>query len=670
MAQIGRIEWHQPAVNAPLRTKVTVAVSDRSPVGPWTAVGTMELPGAEQTGVLTPKVPTWARYVRFSNFEDEGRYGMLPRQLRIYEAKGAARSVIGEYGKYSRTGPYELAHGVPEQVVVRGERGENDTIATATPLPLDTAIADQVSVGEDVDVYRVDVPSGHNQLVLEARGAPFLNATVRLLSAEGTELPADRTPSPTGVTFTAVVSEGPVYVEVAEPPRSVGLLWDQSGSVSRYLPQIYSAITEFVDVVEPGKEVANLYPFQNDENGTFLSDTWLDEPAALQQVLNDYDRRDKSSSAELALLSAVREMGGREGTKGILILTDAETHSNNKTPELWDRFSKVRPRVFTLELHIGNVAWHQDLMQGWADVDAGHYSYFSSARDLDIAFERASCHLRRPQSYELVAHTSFDQPPGPGFVRVEPTGLEGYAVELILDASGSMLKRIDGKTRIDIAQAVLSDLVTDTIPAETPLALRAFGHRKAKSCQTDLEIALAPLDPAAVSKTIDGIVPKSLARTPIGDSLLAVEADLAAHDGPKLIVLLTDGEETCGGDPGEAIRTLEENGLDVRMNIVGFAIDDLTLTADFESWAKEGGGVYLSAKDEQELGSAMLAALSPKFQVIDAAGETVAEGTAGGDRIELAAGSYTVKVLTSPVRTEEIEVVSQRTATVSLEEPP
>ena len=124
------------------------------------------------------------------------------------------------------------------------------------------------------------------------------------------------------------------------------------------------------------------------------------------------------------------------------------------------------------------------------------------------------------------------------------------AVELILDASGSMLKREGGKRRIDTAKAAIKDLLGDTIPSGTPFAMRAFGHKEAGSCRTDLEVPLKPLDPAAVKTQVDKIEAINLAKTPIAASLTAVQDDLAAAKGERVIILITDGEETCGGNPG------------------------------------------------------------------------------------------------------------------------
>jgi Mg-chelatase subunit ChlD len=38
-------------------------------------------------------------------------------------------------------------------------------------------------------------------------------------------------------------------------------------------------------------------------------------------------------------------------------------------------------------------------------------------------------------------------------------------------------------------------------------------------------------------------------KTPLAAALERVAADLSEVDGPKIVVLVTDGEETCGGNP-------------------------------------------------------------------------------------------------------------------------
>jgi hypothetical protein len=202
------------------------------------------------------------------------------------------------------------------------------------------------------------------------------------------------------------------------------------------------------------------------------------------------------------------------------------------------------------------------------------------------------------------------------------------------------------------------------------LARRGFGHKTPDACDTDLEIPVQPLNRDRVTGIIQQTNAMNLAKTPIGESLALVAQDLEDVTGQKLIMLITDGEETCEGDPAAAIRGLKEAGHDVRVNIVGFAIDDEGLKSQFESWAREGGGLYFNASSSQELAEAVDRALRPKFQVVDVNGEILGEGTAGLDPVEVPVGSYSVRILTSPLRTiQGVQVRSQDTTSVALPPP-
>ncbi|WP_421792171.1 vWA domain-containing protein [Hyphobacterium sp.] len=234
-------------------------------------------------------------------------------------------------------------------------------------------------------------------------------------------------------------------------------------------------------------------------------------------------------------------------------------------------------------------------------------------------------------------------PPGELAVTQNQAALgSGDAVEIILDASGSMLQRIDGERRIEIARATLSELIADTIPQGTGFALRVFGHRESDSCRTDLEIPLGPLDRAAAQSTIAGINAMNLARTPIADSIAAVPSDLDGVSGEIVLIVLTDGEETCDGDPATAIQALRERGWDIRVNVVGFAIDDADLERTFESWAAAGNGEYFRAADASGLAEALVSAVATRFEVLDENGEIVASGLTGGEPISLMPGNYRV----------------------------
>ncbi len=308
------------------------------------------------------------------------------------------------------------------------------------------------------------------------------------------------------------------------------------------------------------------------------------------------------------------------------------------------------------------------------------YTRAGSPAELEAPLDLGAHELRyvTGRSRQILAAADIEVGPGavPGTLSV--TGDLGSggaaaagagAVELILDASGSMLKRLDGTRRIEIAKRALSDLVDGSLTAGTPFALRVFGHKEVDSCRTDLEIPLAPLSVAQAKQKIEGIEAMNLAKTPIAASLLAVKDDLAGVEGPVTVVLVTDGEETCDGDSKEAIAELERAGFSVRVNIVGFAIDDMLLKEQFEDWARAGGGRYLDVGEADQLGAAISRSLEVFYEVRGrGSDDVVASGVVNGDPVSLLPGAYSVRVLTIPPRElGEVTVEARETASLAVE---
>jgi Mg-chelatase subunit ChlD len=309
-------------------------------------------------------------------------------------------------------------------------------------------------------------------------------------------------------------------------------------------------------------------------------------------------------------------------------------------------------------------------MQSWAQVNNGHYDFLSTQGEMDRAFDRAATLLRQPAAYGLEVSANFERAPGPGKLQVVSGDKNlGGAVALILDASGSMLKRMEGGRRIEIAKDLLAKAVTEHIPPGTPVALRVFGHKEANSCRTDLVIPMKPLDPTAMAKTLEGINAKNLAKTPIADSLAKIEADLEGAKGKRVVVLVTDGEETCDGDPEAVLQKLADHGIDLRLEIVGFAIADDELKQRFEGWADQGGGRYFDAGDAASLENSLADALRVPYSVFDRNGSLVAQGTVDGEALELEAGRYRVTIATAPPKTvDEVEVPGERTAVLKADD--
>jgi Mg-chelatase subunit ChlD len=657
-AQVREIRWLRQAGSRVQNefSQVDISVSKAGPLGPWRSVGMLEVDKTEEISSLSFEEPVWARFVKFSSTDPDkaGRW-QLPATLQVLERPASRdyRSMLGEWGHYEKNSVYEYLADErsatnPRDKFVTG----NGSKAKARALAAGNQVSGQVQRGKDEDWYKLTIPPGQNQLKLKLSGLPTLLVEAQLIDGNGISVPLlPGNKDATEAIYFANTAPGDYFLRLFEPTMSTIVTWDNSGSVSPYAVSIYQALEEFARGVAPQTELVNFLPFQ-DKKFDLLREEWTDQPFVLVEALNNYDRADSSSFAEGNLNAATKYLKDTRGNKMVLILTDAASGKGDNR-QLWQALSQVMPHVFSVELHGGgDFAYQQDKMQDWADVNGGVYSFFRNQPDLDTALERALCTMRRPVGYSLVIHSEYQKPRGPGSlqVKVDPGAASSSAVEIILDASGSMYKKIGDQTRIDVAKSVLTDLLQTTIPAGTPLALRIYGHREARSCRTDLELPLKPLVTADALKIIKSVDPQDRSRTPLADSLNRVPEDLQEADGAKLVILLTDGEESCDGDPEEAVRALKEQGMDVKLNIVGMAIESDAAKQQFAEWAKIGGGLYFDADSPEALKSALEKALFPKYQLINQNGEVTIEGVADGVSVDVAEGVYQLKVLTTPAK--------------------
>jgi Mg-chelatase subunit ChlD len=660
-ALIDSLEWQPPLLTGKNKTfeKVQIMASTQSPIGPWELLTKVDLSTTEITKIKLDK-PTWARYLKFNVGSVEKRaYRYLPETIKVFEQAANAnyQSILGEWGDgsenaiYEKTFPHDFSKNKTTDI-------NNNSKQTAIDISQTQRAAGfvQLEQADKPDWYKFKLEQGQNTLDLELSGDPTIRTIITLEDNNGEPISAIKEETKSSkINYTYKLTAGEYYyLKIIEPPRNVVFSWDTSGSTGAYHAIIFNALQQFAQGVKPGRDEVNFQPF----GGKLLMDKWYGEPYLLKTVLNNYPRNDDSSAAETYMHKSTQALENRKGSKAIIVITDAITSRDEK---LWDSFKKVKPRVFSLGIVTGNGFggkddWQTDLMQAWARVNHGQYHQVTTGSQVEVAFERAAAKLREPANYQIKIESKFEKVKGPGTLKITQDGNtsnQSGAIELILDASGSMLKRLNGKRRINIAKQVLSKAVTEIIPAGTPVALRVFGNKQAGSCRTDLAIPLKPLDAQKANKVIQSIHAKNLAKTPIADSLAKVASDLKANKGKKIIILVTDGEETCDGNPQEAIQKLIDDGIDIRLNIVGFAIDDENLKNEFQQWSSQGGGKYFDSNNPESLKASVTQALQTPYSVYSLSGELISEGTINGEPIELAAGFYTIKVFGNKVFTYE-----------------
>ncbi|PMP76501.1 MAG: hypothetical protein C0183_18385 [Roseiflexus castenholzii] len=181
-------------------------------------------------------------------------------------------------------------------------------------------------------------------------------------------------------------------------------------------------------------------------------------------------------------------------------------------------------------------------------------------------------------------------------------------IQLIFDASGSMAQRIGNETKIQAAQRAIERIV-DTLPDNPDLnvGFRVFGHegdsseaQKARSCQSTA--LLVPVQ--GVNKDLlrqQAGAWKAAGWTPISLALQKAGEDLQPGENVRnVIIMVTDGEETCSGDPCAVAKALAESQAEVRIDVVGFGLTpDVAKTV--RCVAENSGGVYTNAQNGDAL---------------------------------------------------------------------
>lgn len=235
------------------------------------------------------------------------------------------------------------------------------------------------------------------------------------------------------------------------------------------------------------------------------------------------------------------------------------------------------------------------------------------------------------------------------------------AILILLDTTSSMGDTIDGRPKIEIAKDAVIGLL-DRIPAGTTVGLRTFA-----SCgQSKL---LSPLDdPVGVSAL------KAAVRllgpggsTPLAFAIEQAEEDCSSIPGAKTVVIVSDGMETCKGNPIQAAKGLAASASQLTAYTIGFDVGgNLAARDQLVEIARVLDGEYLDARDADELSLALSLAAPLSYTVTDASGNVVYTGYLGDTGPgELPAGTYTVVIdAAPPIELEDVVISGDGTTRI------
>lgn len=177
---------------------------------------------------------------------------------------------------------------------------------------------------------------------------------------------------------------------------------------------------------------------------------------------------------------------------------------------------------------------------------------------------------------------------------------------IVFDASGSMagtdLNTSPVAPRIAKVKQALATVLPD-IAVERRLGLLDYGPGPYNRCD-NIELQLEPTSNAAgrIMAAVEKLVPAG--RTPLTSAVREAAKVLDFPAKPAVVVLLTDGEETCGGDPCQLAHALRSMGAHITVHVIGYRTSDAwTGNGMLQSrcLADATGGLYVSAETKDQL---------------------------------------------------------------------
>ena len=178
---------------------------------------------------------------------------------------------------------------------------------------------------------------------------------------------------------------------------------------------------------------------------------------------------------------------------------------------------------------------------------------------------------------------------------------------IVMDGSGSMWGRIDGRPKLEIARETVAGVLA-RLKGPQELGLLAYGHRSKGRCD-DIELIVPPA--AGTAPAIRDAVKamRFLGKTPLTEAVRQAAEALRSTEKPATVVLVTDGIETCEADPCALAAELERSGVAFTAHVIGFGLTQQE-GAQVACIAQKTGGRYIQAGDAKALAEALAATVA------------------------------------------------------------
>ena len=205
--------------------------------------------------------------------------------------------------------------------------------------------------------------------------------------------------------------------------------------------------------------------------------------------------------------------------------------------------------------------------------------------------------------YSAVHDPLVNFEPDYGEYGIDKREMKQLNISVLIDASGSMKAMIGGEQMMALAKDAVKRFGAG-LPEESIISLRVYGHEgtgsgadKAMSCASN-ELIYSP-DSYNETEFTNALTKFEAAGwTPLAAAIKAGGDDLrmkASERTQNMIFVVSDGVETCGGDPVAEAKMLTESDLGVEVNVIGFNVDSEG-QKKLKKVADEGNGKYANVK--------------------------------------------------------------------------
>lgn len=183
---------------------------------------------------------------------------------------------------------------------------------------------------------------------------------------------------------------------------------------------------------------------------------------------------------------------------------------------------------------------------------------------------------------------------------------------IVFDASGSMsgnqvLGIPNSRARIDEVRAALAQ-VLPTAAAHRRVGLITYGPGPYNQCNVKLDLKPTPDAAKLIMSAVNALVPGG--KTPLTSAVEQAAEVLNYRRKPGVIVVVTDGEETCGRSPCDLAKRLHLTADQLTVHVIAFRYTGYSWTGgssvvDLMCLANENNGLYAKANSEEELVDAL-----------------------------------------------------------------